>query len=223
MIDNLYFKNLTNGEFLQFMRDVEKLYQLAGHSTLTPFLTPLSDALNDLSVAFRAEQGNLLTRDIKELDKRRDNAVRGIKKLAYSYTFHYDPLMQRAAELILRSMNNYSKNIDKLSYNAQTISIAKLIKEWNTDPILINAITLLHLQDWKQELSTVNTAFQNTYMDRIQDEAAKKVVSFSKQREPVTAIYENLNRFAIAYANIDPATYTPLIKKLNELIEKYRV
>jgi uncharacterized protein YjgD (DUF1641 family) len=60
-------------------------------------------------------------------------------------------------------------------------------------------------------------------MDRIQDEAAKKVVSFSKQREPVTAIYENLNRFAIAYANIDPTTYTPLIKKLNELIEKYRV
>ena len=222
MIDKLYFNKLDNAEFLQFMRSVIEVYNRAAHATLTPFLTPLSDALVDLSKAFGAERRNSLTDDIQELNKRRSDAIRGIKKLANSYTFHYDLTVRDAAALLLYSMNNYDRYIDKLSYQAKTLTINKLVGEWNADPQLSNALTLLHLQDWVQELSAVNAAFEQTYLDRVQDEVARKVVSFTKQREPVQDIYDNLCRFTVAYAKLNPATYEMLIEELNELIAKYK-
>ena len=216
-------KNLTNSDFVAFMRDVITLYNRVSIPALAPFVTALSDATIDLNAAYRQERGSLLTKSLQELDVRRDNAILGIKGIAKSHLYHADPMMRRAADLLLRSMNKYSKRINKMGIKEGSVAIRALLNEWTTDTLLTDAINLLHLQDWQQELAAANTAFQTVFMDRVQEEAAKRLPSVTAQRPSIIILYYTLKRQTLAYAEIDPLNYSVIVSELEELIDKYRV
>ena len=222
MIQSFNITKLTNGDYVAFMSDVVDLYNRVPQPTLAPFLTALTDALTDLDAAYEIERANLLTKSVEELDARRDEAIRGIKKTASGFLLHFDPSTRAAAEQIIRSMDNYSKNIERLNYRSQTAAVRNLINDWTTDVLLSDSIAILGFQAWQQELDTANTTFKAVYLDRVQDEAAHIIVPVSKQRETVTPIYEELAMHTGAYNVIDPATYQQLVFDMNELIEKYK-
>lgn len=221
MIITAKISRFNNGKFVLFIRNVVAIYNHNPQPTLAPFLTPLSDALVDLNEAYQVEQKNRLTEEIQELDTRRDAAIKGLKKVISGYFWHYDATVRDAAKLLIESMDKYSKQIDRLDYLEETSAVFSLIDDWTNDPLLSNAITTLNLLSWQQELATVNTDFDNIYLDRVYDEAAKKIIPVTKQREPVTELYLNLERKTVAYNEIDPVTYTIIIDDLNELITKY--
>lgn len=221
MLPTVRITKLSNGEFVAFITDVVALFNRTPQATLTPFLTPLADALTDLDKAYKIEQGNLLTKDIQALDKRRDEAIKGIRKVAGGFLHHFDEATRTAAELIIRSMNKYDKRIDKLNYQEETATVTSLLNDWINDTTLSDAITALNFQTWQQELAAANTAFGNTYLDRVEDNAIRELVPVSKQREGVTDLYKNLERKTTAYAEIDEATYGVLVKGLSRLIDKY--
>ena len=215
-------KNLTNGDFVAFMSDVVTLYNRVSHPTLDPYVIALTNAVVNLNAAYRQEQWSELTESVQELNERRDDAIRGIKTIAKGYLFHADPTVRGAADLLLRSMNKYGKRINKLNQRKKSATIKALLNEWTNDVMLADAINLLHLQDWQQELSTANTTFRTVFLDRVQDDADKNIPSVTRQRTPVTEVYRTLKRQTLAYAQINPVTYTPLVNNLEELIVKYR-
>jgi hypothetical protein len=221
MFPTIRITKLSNGEYVAFVSDVVALFNRVPQATLTPFLTPLSDALVDLEKSYKLEQGNLLTKEIQTVDNRRDDAIKGIKKTASGYLYYFDAAMRSAAELIIRSLNKYNKNIDKMNYQEQTATVTSLLSDWANDTTLSNAIATLNFQAWQQELAAANTAFGSLYLDRIEDEAAKNLVPVSKQREAVSLIYKNLERKLTAYGEIDAATYLSLVNGLDGLIDKY--
>lgn len=223
MSNKIYFNSLNNSKFVTFMRDVITLYNSVSLPALAPFVTALSDATVDLNAAYRQERGSQLTKRLQELDERRDNAILGIKGIVKSHFYHVNPSMRRAADLLLRSMNKYGKRINKMGMQEESVTIKALLDEWTTDALLADAINLLHLQDWQQELTAANTAFQTVFMDRILEKAAKQIPSFTKQRRPVITLYRKLKRQTLAHAEIDPTTYSVIVSQLNELIKKYRV
>ena len=222
MIKSVYFNSLTKGDFIAFMSDVVTLYNRVSHPTLAPYVIALTDAVADLKTAYGQERGSVLTDSVQEMNKRRDDAIRGIKTIAKGYLFHADPTVRGAADLLLRSMNKYSKRINKLNQREKSATIKALLNEWTNDVMLADAINLLHLQDWKQELSATNTDFRTIFLDRVQGEAEKSVPPVTRQRPAVTEVYRTLKRQTLAYAQISPVTYTPLVNDLEELIAKYR-
>ena len=214
--------NITNGDFVAFMNNVLTLYNRVSHPTLAPYVTALSDAVVDLNAAYRQERGSYLTSSVEELDERRSNAIRGIKAVARAYAYHADSLLRQAAALLLDNMNKYDKRIDKLNYLEKSTVISALLREWTNEVMLADAINLLHLQDWKQELSAANTTFRTVYLDRVQEEGRKAIPPISKQRPAITELYRTLKRQTLAYAQISPQTYSPIVNELEELIAKVR-
>lgn len=221
MLPTIRISKLSNGEYVAFIADAVTLFNRMPQATLTPFLTPLEDALVALDKAFKIEQGNILTQDVQEIDARRDEAIKGIKKVAAGFKHHFDEQIRNAADLILRSMNKYNKRIDKLNYQEETATVTSLLNDWTNDAALSDAVAALNFQSWQQELMEANTAFGRVYLDRVENEAAKVLVPVSKQRESVTVIYKNLERKTAAYCEIDEETYLPLVRGLSELIDKY--
>ena len=222
MIKSVYFTKLSNGDFVAFMNNVLTLYNRASHPTLAPYVTALSDAVVDLNAAYRQERGSYLTSSVEELDERRSNAIRGIKAVARAYAYHADSLLRQAAALLLDNMNKYNKRIDKLNYLEKSTTIRALLREWTNEVMLADAINLLHLQDWKQELSAANTTFRTVYLDRVQEEGRKAIPPISTQRPAITELYRTLKRQTLAYAQINPQTYSPIVNELEELIAKVR-
>jgi hypothetical protein len=221
MLPTIRITKLSNGEYVAFLTDAVALFNRTLQATLTPFVTPLSDALTDLDKAYKFEQGNLLTKDIQAVDNRRDEAIKGIKNTANSYLHYFDESVRSAAALLIRSMDKYNKRIDRLNYQEETATVKSLLNDWANDTTLSDAITTLNFQAWQQELADANTIFGTIYLDRVEDEAAKTLVPVSKQRETVTPLYKNLERKLTAYCEIDTATYLPLMNALGELIDKY--
>ena len=222
MIKSVYFAKLTNGDFVAFMNHVLTLYNRVSHPTLAPYVTALSDAVVDLNTAYRQERGSDLTKSVKELDERRSNAIRGIRAIARAYAYHADPFVRDAAALLLHSIKRHNKRIDKLGYIEKSAAVMALIRDWTNEVMLADAINLLHLQDWKQELSATNTDFRTVFLDRVQDVGSKKIPPVSTQRPSVTELYRTLKRQTLAYAQINPQTYSSIVKELEELISKFR-
>jgi hypothetical protein len=221
MFPKIKITSLTNGEYVGFITDVVELFNRNHQDALNSFFTPLSDVLSGLDKAYKVEQGNLLTKEIIRIDYRRDEAIRGIKNTSSGYLHHFDEAVRSAGDLLIQSMNKYSKRIDRLNYQEETVAVASLLNDWENDTTLKDALTKLHFQTWKDELAGANMEFKKVYLDRVEDESAKTIVPVYKQREGVTALYKNLERKLIAYCEIDEAKYSPLKNALAELIDKY--
>lgn len=223
MLPVIRISKLTNGEYVGFITDVVELFNRNPQTALIPFVTPLSEALSELDRAYKVEQANLLTKEIIKIDYRRDEAIRGIKNTATGYLHYFEEGVRTASELIIGSMNKYSKRIDKLNYQEETTAVASLLNDWADDANLSEALAKLNFQAWKDELADANTEFKKVYLDRVEDESAKTIVAVYKQRETVTPDYKNLERKLIAYCEIDEARYLPLKNVLAELINKYNM
>jgi hypothetical protein len=169
-----------------------------------------------------AERGNLLTEDIRNLDKERDKALAGIRQYVDSLTLYFDEKVVNAAILLSRSIDKHGSNLTKLSYLKQTRVIDSILEDWEKSPELSAAVEVLPLLgNWKANLAEHNKSFSDVYLNRVQSESAKELTPLSKLIPDVKTTYNNLMILVGAFYQLDKATFTPFINDLNELITKY--
>jgi hypothetical protein len=222
MISIPNLRRYRNSEFVAFMNDVIQLVDAANIAALANPLSALQTAYGDLETSFKVSQGSMITASIQELDARRDAAIKGIRAVTKAYVYHFDATFQSAGTLVLQTIDKYGRQISELNYQAQTASLKSLIKDIENDTDLTAALTTLHLTSWFAEMKTANEAFEQKYLERVTDSAAKKVAPVNEERPQAMAAYQTLMKHieANTILNASPEL-SALTNSLNGLITKY--
>lgn len=213
-----------NGLFIGFLTDLVSItdsfdMKLLRLEDVVDKLRQNTIALKELYVIPR-KNGN--TEKLEQLDVKRDLAMQGVQGVAEVYLKHYDDTFVNAAKNILIAIYKYDKRIDRLSYLLESENIRNLITEFETISSLKDAIAKLHLNDWVAELKTANNNFTAIFLTRNDELSEQPDQNLSSLRTPAIENFKNLEELLFAYNKITPkADYEKLIKKLDELKQKY--
>lgn len=223
MLNTPRFILYKNATCLAFAADVLEILSKNEVPTLATQVADLQNAYDIMSLSFKKDLGSAKTEDLKSLDQRRDDAIRGILALARSYEYHFEEAKQKAGIALVRSIRKFSDNIPKLSYKDESEVIKNLLEDWTKEATLLDALALLDIADWKTELETANKEFDKVYYERTMETVAKESpVSTSDARKIVEEKYRIMADFAKANALLNPSeTLTTVIKAMNVVIDKF--
>ncbi|WP_432671315.1 DUF6261 family protein [Flavobacterium sp. SM2513] len=223
MIYGLNLRLLRNAELLQFIdyiiKAVERNNPTALH--LDAKLMALKVLYDQIDALFKLPQDSLLTEDLQNFDIQRDRAITGIYKALDAFSYHFDIHFTDAAKLLDRNLTMYGPEIYKMNYQAESTTITNIIKDWDTETDLKDAVTLLGLSDWKDELDSSNRNFIARYDDRNQEYSAESLDKIKEKRIELYAAYYKLRDLITSYATIDESNpgYQQLIREFNNYID----
>lgn len=213
-----------NGLFMGFLSDLVSItdtFDLKGLQ-LEGVMASIKNNVAALKEVYIIPKKNGNTEKLEQLDLRRDMAILGVQGVAEVYLKHYDADFVSAAKAILIAIYKYDKRIDRLNYLLESENIRNLVKEFETDRELINALTKLSLSDWAAELKAANNAFNAVFLLRNDELAEQPDQNLTELRLPAIENFKNLEELLFAYNKINPKTdYEKIINKLDELKQKY--
>ena len=147
---------LRNNEWLATGRAIELKIQTAGASTLgvtLPFEN-FQKALQAYDDSLVKLDKSILTSEMEDTDKKRDELQTGILNQIRTFTTHFDPVKKAAAFRLTPLANKY-KGTTRLSFNDQTGMVDNFIQAAESDSCKADFITL-GLNEWVAELKKVN-------------------------------------------------------------------
>ncbi len=225
MIRGINLRLLRNAELLQFLEYIIAVVQQSNPTVLRldAKLVTLQNIYNTLDTLFKLPQDSLLTIELQELDAKRDLYISGISKFIEAHFNHFDPTYVAAAKLLDRNLTMYGSQIYNMNYQAQSTTITNIITDWNTQESLAEAVTLLGLRDWKDELSNTNSSFIERYKERSDEYSAESLDKIKQKRIESYAAYYALRDLILSYANIDESNpnYQELIRKFNTYVDQF--
>lgn len=224
MITAINISILRNAEYLQFMKNVNSLVQANDPDLLhvSVQLTALSDQIILLDDLFKKQLANEITQELVLIDERRDKAIIGISYIVTGHLYHFDPTLAQAAATINDSLKLYGSGIGRQNYQAETATLSSLISDWENKPNLFDALKTLELNDWKNELKTANTLFDQRYLARTQEYGAANPDTIKAKREEINAAYYILRDFLNSYSIVQPSVANArTINEINALADQY--
>jgi hypothetical protein len=217
-------KYYRNGLFIGFITDILSIlskYNLVALK-LDAIIAVLTANLSKLNEVYVIAQKNKNTEAIELLDIRRDMAVQGIQGVVESYLKYYENNFVEAAKLLIDTIYKYDKRIDKQNYLLETETIRSLVSDFDTDLALKNALVLLHLTNWANELKNANNDFNTTYLIRNDELAALPDVNLSELRTPTIANFIDFEETIFSLNKLNPnLEYAEIMGKIEELKIKY--
>jgi len=159
MINSIDITRLRNANYLQFQKDFLAIISRNDPSALNiqAKYYDLTAKTEELENLFKKALANPISQELLVLDGRRDDAINGIYYAALAYSYHYDPDVKQAADTLLANINLYGSGIARLNYQAETATITNLINDWENKPELEDAINVLQLKGWRDELKSLST------------------------------------------------------------------
>lgn len=226
MITAIDLFSLRNAEYLQFQKDFVAIVQRNDPALLTveSKLTALQAKVTELDVLFMRMLANENSQVLADLDVKRDNAINGIQYIALGNTYHSDETIRLAAQRITANLSTYGSGIARLNYQAETATLTNIISDWEQKPELVDALQVLQLTSWKNELKDLNTAFNDTYLNRTQEYGNSSPETLKQKREETNGVYYALrDRINALHTLVETgdSPYQPAINQLNALIEQY--
>ena len=223
-----HLTNYRNSEFIQFMIDIRDAVQTCnGQGDGLNLDTPLKDlihAITSLKAAYRTGRGSELTKDIALIDNHRGQAVRGISMVLQGYANHYDLAISEAATRLLSHMSSYGPQIYNRNYHEETAIINNLVRYWQTDVELKEAVNTLRLTGWVSQLKSFNDEFNSLYLARAGEASDKPDITMEQARLEAAKAYRHLAGHIEAHAILHPGdAYDDLIENLNAFIESYNL
>ena len=222
MINAIELAKLRHGEFLQFVTNFSELVENNNPSELN-----VLKQHNDFKVAisifeplFKKERVNAITQQLILLDERRDKAFTGVNAVINGYLYHFDAAIAHAAKLLADSLQIFGSGIVRQNYTAESATIRKIVTNWESKPALIEALVLLGLINWKDELKLANQTFDLKYLERIDDIGNEASDRLKEKRVETMVVYYELKKHLDANAVLhNTPAYEKTISKLNVLIE----
>jgi len=224
MFKTIFYHNLRIGEFIQFIKQFLAFVKAGDPPALgieAQYLA-LEKQWNELQLQFKKALGSKLTVVLEQLDERRDRAISGLRLHFESLTYHVDPTKKEAAQKLLDVIDKYGRGIARKNYQEESALIWGIIKDWESSAELTEALTLLNVVDWKEELKAANEAFDAMYRSRTNDLSTVPETSATELREPTMEAYRRLVSHLDAHATLaqDKAPYEHLAGVLNKHIEQ---
>lgn len=224
MINAINLSILRNGEYLQFMKNVDSLVTDNDPVVLNVVAqkAALSSSNALLDGLFKTELANQITQELVLLDERRDKAIVGIAAVVTGFMYHYDLDKAKAGALLNDNLKLYGTGIAKQNYQAETATIASIVIDWETKVPLSDSMNLLVLKEWKDELKAINTLFDEKYLARTQEYAAANPDTLKIKREEGNSVYYTLRDFLNSFSIVAPSVAnTKVINEINALVDQY--
>ena len=224
IINGIDLKNLRNDEYFQFMKNTTSLVDTNGAAVLN--VVAQNDALiqktQEYDALFKKSTASEITQAILDLDVRRDNALVGISSVVNGNLYHFNPTLKAAATKLDDNLKLYGGKIISQNYQAETATIASMVGDWETKTPLTDAMTLLNLKDWKNELKAANDLFDQKYLERTQEYGDATPENILSKREETNQAYYTLKSFLESFSVVQPsAANTKVINEINALVEQY--
>ena len=228
MINSIDLPHLRNANYLQFQKDFLAIVSRNNPAELQveSRYDELLAKTEELESLFKKVLANPISQELLVLDSRRDDAINGIYYTALAYSYHFDKKTKQSADELLANISLYGSGIARLNYQAETATLTNLINDWENKPELAQAIDILNLKSWKEELQAINTEFGTRYLDRTQDYGNATPETLKLKREETNTVYyglrDRINALDIL-VETPPSPYSTVINQLNALIEQYNL
>lgn len=219
---------LRNAEYLQYMKDFTGIINLNNPAQLSidAKLNAFVSKTDELESLYKKAMASEKTQELLAIDERRDDAVNGIYYFLLGYSYHFDLVKKRNAQILLENMALYGSGIARLNYQAETATLNNLLRDWENKPELADAITLFDLSSWVNEMKDANEEFNTQYLLRTQEYGDASPETIKLKREEVNVAYYALrDRIDALHLLIEtpPSPYVTVINQLNALTDQYNV
>lgn len=227
MIKSIDIKNLRNSEFSQFLSDILDIADQNDPEALKVFdkCTTLRQILILIESLLRVPAGNDITMELEELDRRRDKAFKGIRRIINGYLYSKNEGLKISAALLADHLAIFGANIPRDNYQSETAKLRSIMDDWDLKPNLAAALTDLGLQPWIGELANANGSFNEQYLARAAESGTVSNGSMKTVRLQATEAYYQLRDCLNAYYKIhegaDPFGKT--VGAINGLIDNYNI
>lgn len=203
-----------------YTTDLLELLNRNTTTTLAPHIATIADMHRKLEEGYRLDQKNAYTAAIQTANKRRSDAIAGIKKMLESYAYHFKEDVRKTSNLLLNDLKKYG-TFSKMTYQAETGALTKIIEDWYGNSTFNNAIEFLNLSEWREELKAAQEEFTKLYMDRIDSEASKTATPIYKLKPEAIKVFQNFAMILSTFVQISPDFHVGIAAKVNELSKKY--
>jgi hypothetical protein len=224
MFTKAIIKRYYLSELISYLKAIVQLCTDAGASALQidVVTTALQNATKPVEAAYAYQKDSPVTIELETHDMERDNDVLGIKSVVDGYAKHFDPAIVAAANVIIACFNKYGNNIARLTYNAESEVVDKLIADFETDPKVVAALATLGITSWVAHLKASNNSFKAKYLERTTQYASQPQQSALALKPAAIAAYEKLIKHIDSRNTLDDTgKYTGLIQKIDALTDQY--
>jgi len=218
---------LRNAELLQFNRQLLEMVRTHDPEKLkvTAQFQAHLDAFKVAEGAFKKTHALPLTKELAELDKKRDQLFQGIHLLVQGNACHFEKVPRQCAVLLKEHIDSFGINIRRQNYMRESALLNKLVTDWRANALLYDAVTTLGLTNWLNQLADVNRAFDECYLER--NKMLSKITpdKFREKRDDLSNAYQKLiSRLNSHYDIAEGAEpFASVAVKINALSERYRL
>ena len=179
---------------------------------------PFTDAVNDIDAALEIIRKSVFTEDIQNADIERDATTTGLIATVAGLAKHFNPEIREQTREIQIIFNHY-KGINQQSITSQTASTVNMLQALREKPDLL---TVLNINDWVDQLETVNNKVAQLTMNRFDENAAKPLQRMKEARPTCDDRLNKLYNAIETFAQIAPSgEYDKCISVINTINKKY--
>ncbi|MGN7989266.1 DUF6261 family protein [Pedobacter sp. 22226] len=225
MINSIVLQTLRNGEYIQFITDALNVVSKNNPKKLN--VSTQYDALlaakDDIEKLFKISQGSLITEEIENLDKRRDDAINGINLHVQSLTYSPDPAINKYAKTLSAHLALFGPRIAIENYQTESTILRNIVNDWKNKPDLQAAVTALNLGNWLTELETANNDFNAAYAKRNEELATAPTEKLRELRNKANELYYKLRTRINSNFDINDGAepWASTVNLLNQNISTY--
>lgn len=214
-----------NGEMIQFLDDILLLTQKRGpiHQKLQIRYDSLYTIYRETSNAFEPSRKLINTEVLIATDKERDELTIGLRATLVGLSKHPDIVYQKAAKLLLATLDSYGKKIYRLNYQLQTRITKDFLDAVHNEPSLHSAAATLKVaKAFLDALQSANDQFADQYLMRTQEKGQQieaEMQILIKEAEKVYRAF--ITRFNAIIEMDDDGNYSNLVSDINAAIDQY--
>jgi hypothetical protein len=162
-----------------------------------------------------------LTDELFEADHMRDDIYRGMVDTVKGAGNHFDPAIKSASTRLMIVFDYYG-NITNKTYDEQTASTKKLIKELTENHA--DDVNTAGIGSWLAETETRNNAFDQLMTNRYTEESTQTQFRMKQIRREIDAAYRNIIKQVELLMIVDKenkAQYENYLQELNQRIDRF--
>ena len=223
MIKSIYLQRLRNAAFVQFFKHMISIalkFDIQALQISEEF-AKLKESFAELTDVFKLPLGSVITKEMQELDRRRDNLVSGIQSVIMGLVHSPEAAISKEAAVLAAHLEVFGSRIQHQAYHDETAIINKIIADWKEQPALASALTALNLDSWKKALEIANNNFEESYLNRSEGNSTVSREKMAAKRLLATNAYydfrDRLNAFEVITKGAPE--YVSVIEFINEVVD----
>ncbi|RYZ22647.1 MAG: hypothetical protein EOO16_08305 [Chitinophagaceae bacterium] len=225
MLAKLSLSGLRNAEHLQYFNQLLQILPDTGlPAPVAGAATQLRTQQGTMDALYKTDPSSRLTEELVALDEERDALYTGLLAFCNSFSYHSDADIRKAGTDLQHALGVYGSatEVTRQGYAAESTDINALLDDLSR-PELAAAVARIGASVWTVPLKTANDRFQQRFLDRSVEAAAKEFAfTMKQQRKKMAEAYDLLARKINAAWEMGDAALEELIGKCNALTATYR-